>query len=822
MLFKLALLLGLVALVAAQSCTTSASCDNVGFCQAAEDTGCGYCDCVSGTCTVKEVPGFPTRGEECFTFSSSDIGRCYEGRCRFDYCQTQECYFGVRQTDGTCDPNQLTVIAGASCNDGFGCTTNDKCTSAGICAGTPQSSLCAPDPNPCLETSCSPTQGCVTTGLAGPCEGCALPAGGNPECYDCVCLDGECIANPKIGPCDNGNECSAGVCAANNLNVYVCTNGAPRTGEDCDDGNACTTGDKCTAQGTCAGTLSCDEDPDLFCTTGIVTGCTPDGQCIYQTKNDGGRCIDCPVASGSDSSCYDCVCSDGVCNTIGRVGRSCPLNDLTSCYDGICALSGSAFVCTLDQTAPKDQGAQCDDLKSCTSNDVCDGNGACVGSPNDQFCENLLSGDCTESAVCDPTGNGDENGCLVTFKSSAVLCAPSNGCDTIEFCTGSSPNCPLQVPLPAGTVCLEGTGCIADNVCDGTTDTCPFGSVPQPAGTLCLESRGPCQADSFCDGSSFSCPTVFLTGECRAASGLCDEPEFCTGTSLLCPPDAFVAAGTPCGVDDGNSCTVQACSGNSSECITTVLPDDTACTNECGVGSCQSGICLCPCELECVLTRGAAARNSPGAKGKDRNDPVWQTDLFQNTEVCGRSLDDWFNKKKSLPSGCENNLLAQYFTVLYNIERYRLSTGVACDGLFGEDEVQAVMDEVENWIPTLNAFTCETTSVPQCANKVTILSNFSEGLNSVEHCSSSLPIEIAAIADSSAQAAHNHTHISGSSDDDSDLGAGGIIAIVFASIVGLILLALAALLCLGVWGNAFAKDSSSKKSRRYKRAANDY
>lgn len=769
------------------------------------DTECGQQDdaCLGPRCTAQGQCVTSERicpdldGWQCTVPVCNSIQGCIEPQRDF-ICN----YLDSACTDGVCLGDTSEIPDSNGCNripkDGATCQSD-------------------PPPNQCQESTGTCNDGsCEYQNVAGPCQGCVLPIGASPDCYECICLDGQCIANElTLSVCDSGNECKFGSCQANTGGVFVCVDGNNKPGSP--------------------------------------------------------SCSTCQAGPGSDPDCYECNCQEGQCIPFSQTGAPCndgvPCTSSDSCQqdftcaginnDNYCdARIPEANDCERSRCRPANAGA---DANGCVSSPLpttelcrpaagdCDVPETCDGTnlqcpfdaklgPNDFPCR-PGSGPCDRTEVCD----GVNNDCpFDAVQPPTVTCRAGSGdvCDPEEKCDGVNKACPEDVRQPADFVCRPGSGdlCDEDETCPDTPrGACPQDDAPSNAGLTCRDGQGSpnggseCDPEEVCTGQPGEpCPDQFCNvGQtCRPSTGECDLVETCPNSQqacddenvFVCPPNQFKAAGTPCGIDDGNSCTVQACTGSSSTCVTTVLPDDTPCTNACGSGSCQSGVCLCPCELECVLTRGAVERNSPGAKGKARNDPVWQTDLFQNTQVCGLSLDDWFNEKKdTLPAGCENDLLAQYYTVLYNIERFKLETGTACDGLANEPEVQAVMDYVEALLP-LSLTECQTIQVVECANKVQTLSNFSEGLNTVEYCASSLPITPAVSSVVSSGDQEDDTpKKDGGSDDDDHLGAGGIIAIVFGSIVGLILLGLFAFIIFGAMGNTMSKP----KKKGYRRQAED-
>jgi len=92
--------------------------------------------------------------------------------------------------------------------------------------------------------------------------------------------------------------------------------------------------------------------------------------------------------------------------------------------------------------------------------------------------------------------------------------------------------------------CDDGNPCTINTCVD---HKCQTSFAPDT--TECRASAGDCDAVEYCTGTSADCPEdEFLPGgtECRADAGDCDVPEYCTGSSADCPVDLFEPEGTPC------------------------------------------------------------------------------------------------------------------------------------------------------------------------------------------------------------------------------------------------------------------------------------
>jgi hypothetical protein len=73
------------------------------------------------------------------------------------------------------------------------------------------------------------------------------------------------------------------------------------------------------------------------------------------------------------------------------------------------------------------------------------------------------------------------------------VCRPTAGaCDLADYCTGTSPACPPDQLLPAGTICRAATSsCDQEELCSGTGGGCPI-DQSKPDGTSC--PGGMCKA----------------------------------------------------------------------------------------------------------------------------------------------------------------------------------------------------------------------------------------------------------------------------------------------------------------------------------------
>ncbi|MGC4120303.1 MAG: M6 family metalloprotease domain-containing protein [Myxococcales bacterium] len=213
---------------------------------------------------------------------------------------------------------------GSPCDDKNACTSNDGCA-AGVCKGTPNSSICPED-------ACHAAGTCnAATGL---CSGANKPDGTTCDDQD---------ANTV------GDQCVSGLCKGTPKTASPCAGKVD--GADCDDKDACTRTDMCLS-GLCKGTnpkicLSPPDDCHL-----------PEGQCdwqtggcVYLTKPNGVSCDDGDPKTESDR------CSNGHCRgtpVVVQPGECEGKADGEACSTGKC----QSGVCTV-VVAPPPQGCGC-------------------------------------------------------------------------------------------------------------------------------------------------------------------------------------------------------------------------------------------------------------------------------------------------------------------------------------------------------------------------------------------------------------------------------------------------------------------------------
>ncbi len=120
----------------------------------------------------------------------------------------------------------------------------------------------------------------------------------------------------------------------------------------------------------------------------------------------------------------------------------------------------------------------------------------------------------------------------------------SNPC-TQDSCNAAGQ--PVFTPLPAGTSCADANVCNGAEMCNGV-------GVCAPGTPLAVDDGNPCTTDA-CD------PTTGVSHKPSAVGTSCSDGNVCNGAET-CNATASCVAGTPLVVDDGNPCTVDACSAS--------------------------------------------------------------------------------------------------------------------------------------------------------------------------------------------------------------------------------------------------------------------
>ncbi len=569
------------------TCTASDQCYNA-----------GTCDPTNGKCSALAKPDGTTCNDN-LVCTSGDT--CRQGICTGTVtCPAADaCHdVGVCNTVGAC--TSPAKMDGTACNDSNACTRTDACMTGACVGGSPvvctasdqchDAGLCNPQTAACSNpakadgTTCNDGNACTRTDActAGACTGSSpVVCVASDQCHSpgtCDAQTGMC-SNPAKSPgagCDDGKLCTsmdactdtgmcvgkAVTCVGDACNARTC-NGTdkctvtPKTGSQCDDGNACTHTDACSDQGTCGGKA-------ITCTT---------DQFATRTCNGTDTCTIVPKAGAA--------CDDGDLCTKGDVRQA----------DGACA--GMRYTCAMNpclvsntcdgnngcKAEARPDGTTCDaDNSKCTPKDVCKA-GLCMPDPKRVAC---VTKDCN-TVVCNPDSGSCEytatsgGACGVTGCYSMGTC--SNG-----MCSGKAKDC-SKLDGPCGV-----------GICDATSGECM--TSDKPNGTMC-SAGGKCSAGAVC---AFGvCELAAQT--CPMATGPCKTPA-CDPESGRCIENNRTQD-SPC--DPNNSCLTDATCDGTGECVGVPAPNGEPCTAAGGViGRCVLGTCI---------SSGGAAGMSGGGAG---------------------------------------------------------------------------------------------------------------------------------------------------------------------------------------------------------------
>ena len=388
-----------------------------------------------------------------------------------DHCSAGQCEAGIPvvctaldqcHDAGVCNPNtgqcpDPPKDAGASCNDGNGCTQTDQCDGQGACVGS-------------NAVVCSPLDECHDAGACNPANGtCSNPAkGSGAACNDgnaCTQTDqcdglGSCVGSSPV-VCSPLDQChDTGTCNPAN---GTCSNPAKGSGAACNDGNACTQTDQCDGLGSCVGSSPVVCSPLDQCHDAGT--CNPaNGTCSNPTKQSGSTCNDGNACTQTDS-----------CNGAGTCVGANPIvcTALDQCHDaGVCD-TGSGQ-CS-NPTKPVD--TTCNDGNACTQTDRCNAGGTCTGS-NPVVCTALDQ--CHEVGICNPsTGQ-----CSNPNADNGKTCNDGNTCTLNDACINGACTSGISAMCGDGTTQPAcGEECDSGGVTGGDCNAqCQFicGPSPQP------------------------------------------------------------------------------------------------------------------------------------------------------------------------------------------------------------------------------------------------------------------------------------------------------------------------------------------------------
>lgn len=399
---------------------------------------------------------------------------------------------------------------GAQCHRCEPLTDDETCEKAGMIPGE------------CPGT-CADGQACAMQRKGGVlCHTCQSGAVGPDPCENVTCAsETDC----------KKEECVAGKC------VPTLKTGA------CDDGDACTENDEC-SDGECKGTdvaiPSAEECKEFECDS---------AKGIIDKFLDGKACDD------SDACTSDDQCAQGVCK-----GAAISLTSNTQCVTYSCdAASGEVSSITT--------GATCDDGDACTSNDQCNDQGGCTGTPIVCNDENPCTDDQCSAGECQYTNN--ESTC-----DDNDACTSADQCRSGE-CVGES------VEVPTDTQCMTYT-------CDASAGIKEEARTDQACddGDVCT-GQDKCNAQGACVGRPIT-DCAQTCAEANLKTGAC--PGTCNETTHTCTPIDPVP-GLKChacnpigisdcysnGMQDGTCPTPDPCAVDGQVCYSARMDDGQAC-----------------------------------------------------------------------------------------------------------------------------------------------------------------------------------------------------------------------------------------------------
>ena len=440
----------------------------------------------------------------------------------------------------SCDPKvgqckTTYAKAGAKCDDGDACTTDDACT-AGVdkvvCSG--KKNTCE-DGNFCTTDSCDSKFGCSNFANANLCDD-GNPCTSKDHCVDGKCWPGsnecECFSDVDCAPFNGANKClgtykctAANQCHFDPKTVVkcgagVCSDPNKFTKETCPDSGGLWTSDT-----DCAAT-SCDEKI---------------GKCVQTKLKNGVNCND-----GNPCTVPD-VCADGQCDTQAKV-----CDDSNGCTKDSCDPASPAG-CVFDHMAM--------DALPCDDGDVCNAEGGCKGG----ICKAGVGvKDCNDGNTCTADGCDPQLGCY-------NLPLAGDACDDGNYCTGWGVGTAVQPPKGqaghAADHCTKQGSCVPGDkiTCDDggacTQETCVPGGwsadLPGAASKSCafvyLGQEATCVSSDKCTEND-TCNAGTCSGVGTSVS--CDDANECTDDS--CDPKAgCLHKANEAVCDDGNTCTIE-------------------------------------------------------------------------------------------------------------------------------------------------------------------------------------------------------------------------------------------------------------------------
>jgi hypothetical protein len=542
-------------------------------------------DCQFGVCKSDGTCGACAAATDCPGVESE----CQHRTCAAGVCGMDKAAAGTTltvQTAGDCQRRQCdangavqTVADDTDLPDDRNPCTNDLCT-----GGVQSHTLVPADTNCGGANTCNASGQCVGCGVASDCPGTDTPCrtrtcSATGVCGFALVAAGTKLADPTAGDC-KGLQCDGN----GNFQIVNDNTDVPT------DSNACTT-DSCSAgtpshqpvaSGTgCGGALVCDGA----------------GSCV--------ECVSASTCPGTDAECHTRTCISNHCGVRNTAaGTALAAQTAKDCKQSQCDGNGGTQTVPDDTDLPVDDNVCTHDVctqgipsnpfvtagTTCAANQICDGNGACVGCVVASNCPGTDTECHTRTCVSHVCGVTN------TAAGTAVLSQTPGDCKKNQ-CDGAG---------AVATVVDDTDKPVDGNAC--TQDLCANGAPSNPnvaSGTSCgtsLVCNGTgacvgCVAASDCPGTDTPCQQrVCTNGQCgvsNAASGT----DAGTQTAGDCHKNVCNGSGgVIAAIDntdvpvDGNSCTSDVClSGMASN---PPVATGTACTQGGGSFCNVAGVCV--------------------------------------------------------------------------------------------------------------------------------------------------------------------------------------------------------------------------------------
>jgi hypothetical protein len=319
-----------------------------------------------------------------------------------------------------------------------------------------------------------------------------------------------------------------------------------------------------------------------------------------------------------------------------EAGATC---DAVLCTDGdhdpcstVSCVPGGDSVCGWDV-----DHALCDDEMLCTS-DVCEPNMGCVLTPQEGICEVIACHAATCFGQPQSGESVDELGCLYAAEPDGAVCDDGEPCTEGDGCVdgvceaGPQLDCSGQDSGCTIGICFPGTGiCVGEVATANSNGSCSDGIGCYDAylcnGSACVGSGTEADCDDG-DGCTMDACSGDSCVHSNAAEGSpCDDLNPCTQTDR-CQVDGSCAGTESC--DDGDPCTMDTCDSGAA-CIHTINPLCSCCSEQsdhalCAEGETKAAVCAANpscCEgawgSECVTL--ASEEGACGVCGDDICDP---------------------------------------------------------------------------------------------------------------------------------------------------------------------------------------------------------